>query len=78
MGQRMAHQQERKSGAAGEGRQQEAVFAPSADLPGAGLGAGDAGVGAKHGRSPPHGAFGARKKARPTHEKLRAQGALWL
>lgn len=74
----MSDQQEREGCAAGEGRQQEAAFAPSADLPGAGLGEGDAGVGAKHGRSPPHGALGARKKARPTHEKLRAQGALWL
>lgn len=59
----MSDQQKREGCAAGESRQQEAAFAPLFNFPGAGFGEGDAGVGAQHGRSPPLGAFGARKKA---------------
>ena len=59
----MSDQHKREGCAAGEGRQQEAVFAPLFNFPGAGFGESDAGVGAQHGRTPPLGAFGARKKA---------------
>ena len=40
----MSDQQKREGCAAGEGRQQEAAFAPLFNFPGAGFGEGDAGV----------------------------------
>ena len=56
----MSDQQKREGCAAGEGRQQEAAFAPLFNFPGAGFGEGDAGVGAQHGSHP---LSRARKKA---------------
>lgn len=72
----MSDQHKREGCAAGEGRQQEAAFAPLFNFPGAGFGEGDAGVGAQHGRSPPLGAFGARKKRTTSVENPRTQCAL--
>ena len=68
----LSDQQKREGCAAGEGRQQEAAFAPLFNFPGAGFGEGDAGVGAQHGSHP---LSSAHKKGAPHPWKIHGRSA---
>lgn len=72
----MSDQHKREGCAAGEGRQQEAAFAPLFNFPGAGFGEGDAGVGAQHGRHLPSARSAHAKKRTTSVENPRTQCAL--